>query len=58
MKVPKKLAEKALNGKTAQEVYDSLDFDSLPYDSENDLSWYLSSNSISTCSDLLRLNSS
>lgn len=36
MKVPKKLAEKAINGKTAQEVYDSLDFDSLPYDSEND----------------------
>ena len=36
MKVPKKLAEKALNGKTAQEVYDSLDFNALPYDSEND----------------------
>ena len=36
MKVPKKLAEKALNGKTAQEVYDSIDFDALPYDSEND----------------------
>ena len=36
MKVPKKLAEKALNGKTAQEVYDSLDFNALPCDSEND----------------------
>ena len=29
-------AIKALNGRTAEEVYNALDFDFLPYDSEND----------------------
>lgn len=29
-------AIKALNGRTAEEVYNALDFDCLPYDSEND----------------------
>lgn len=36
MKVNKNQAEKAINGKNAQDVYDSLDFNALPYDEEND----------------------
>ena len=36
MKVSFLQAIKAINGKTAQEVYDALDFEQLPYDEEND----------------------
>ena len=35
MKVSKTQAVAALNGKTAQEVYDAMDFEALPYDEEN-----------------------
>lgn len=35
MKVTKEQATKALNGKTSDEVYNSLDFTVLPFDEEN-----------------------
>lgn len=36
MKPTLEQAIKALNGRTAEEVYNALDFDFLPYDPEND----------------------